>query len=109
MKPIDEELLLEQLIDNVKNCKDLEAAKALLFEICGHDAILEKAVDYCIFCHEGQFRKSGEPYAVHPILVATLVGFLSENKSNILAALLHDVIEDTNCTEEELREQFGCP
>lgn len=107
MKPIDEELLLEQLIDNVKNCKDLEAAKALLFEICGHDAILEKAVDYCIFCHEGQFRKSGEPYAVHPILVATLVGFLSENKSNILAALLHDVIEDTNCTEEELREQFG--
>lgn len=57
MKPIDEELLLEQLIDNVKNCKDLEAAKALLFEICGHDAILEKAVDYCIFCHEGQFRK----------------------------------------------------
>lgn len=107
MKPIDEELLLEQLINNVKNCKDLEAAKALLFEICGHDAILEKAVDYCIFCHEGQFRKSGEPYAVHPILVATLVGFLSENKSNILAALLHDVIEDTNCTKEELREQFG--
>lgn len=107
MKIIDEEILLEQLIENVKNCKDLEEAKGILYSVCQKDALLEKAVDCCVKFHEGQQRKSGEPYAVHPILVASLVGFLSENKATILAALLHDVIEDTSCTEEELREQFG--
>ncbi|HHW4154976.1 TPA: HD domain-containing protein, partial [Campylobacter coli] len=107
MKPVDEELLLEKLIEDIKNCRDLTRAKELLFSICQEDAIVEKAVDYCIKSHEGQVRKSGEPYAVHPILVASLVAFLSENKATILAALLHDVIEDTQCTEEELRDQFG--
>lgn len=107
MKPVDEELLLEKLIEDIKNCRDLTRAKELLFSICQEDAIVEKAVDYCIKSHEGQVRKSGEPYAVHPILVASLVAFLSENKATILVALLHDVIEDTQCTEEELRDQFG--
>ena len=107
MKALDEELFLEELIENTKNCKDLEGAKALLYSVCEKDAILEKAVECCIKYHEGQLRKSGEPYAVHPILVASLVAFLSENRATILAALLHDVIEDTVCTEEELREQFG--
>lgn len=107
MKALDEELFLEELIENTKNCKDLEDAKTLLYSICEKDAILEKAVECCIKYHEGQLRKSGEPYAVHPILVASLVAFLSENKATILAALLHDVIEDTACTEEELKEQFG--
>ncbi|MBZ7953387.1 bifunctional (p)ppGpp synthetase/guanosine-3',5'-bis(diphosphate) 3'-pyrophosphohydrolase [Campylobacter sp. W0018] len=107
MRPIDEDLLLEKLIDDVKNCKDLTRAKELLFCICESDSTLEKAVEYCVFYHEGQVRKSGEPYAIHPILVATLVGFLSDNKAAILAALLHDIIEDTKCTEEELSEAFG--
>lgn len=107
MKIIDEEILLVQLIENIKNCRDLEGAKAILYSVCRRDALLEKALDRCIQFHEGQRRKSGEPYAVHPILVASLVGFLSENRATILAALLHDVIEDTSCTEEELREQFG--
>lgn len=107
MKALDEELFLEELIENTKNCKDLEGAKALLYSVCEKDAILEKAVEFCIKYHEGQLRKSGEPYAVHPILVASLVAFLSENRATILAALLHDVIEDTACTEEELKEQFG--
>lgn len=107
MKALDEELFLEELIENTKNCKDLEGAKALLYSVCEKDAILEKAVECCIKYHKGQLRKSGEPYAVHPILVASLVAFLSENRATILAALLHDVIEDTACTEEELKEQFG--
>ncbi|MCX2682465.1 bifunctional (p)ppGpp synthetase/guanosine-3',5'-bis(diphosphate) 3'-pyrophosphohydrolase [Campylobacter sp. MIT 21-1685] len=107
MKTIDEELSLEKLIEEGKNCKDIEGAKKLLFTICGKDFILEKAVQSCIDYHEGQFRKSGEPYAVHPILVASLVAFFSGNKSTILVALLHDVIEDTNCTEEELKAEFG--
>lgn len=107
MKTFDEELLLEKLIEEIKICKNLENAKELLYRVCKKDELLEKAVERCIIYHQGQLRKSGEPYAVHPILVASLVGFLSDNKAIILAALLHDVIEDTNCTEEELKEEFG--
>lgn len=107
MKLVDEELLLERLIEQVKNCKNLEEAKELLYSVFKPDSMLEKAVNCCITYHEGQTRKSGEPYAVHPILVATLVAFLSGNKSCIIAALLHDVIEDTYCTEEELGKKFG--
>ncbi|EJQ5725879.1 hypothetical protein NZY91_001888, partial [Campylobacter coli] len=53
MKPVDEELLLEKLIEDIKNCRDLTRAKELLFSICQEDAIVEKAVDYCIKSHEG--------------------------------------------------------
>lgn len=107
MKTVDEELLLEKFIEDIKNCKDLEEAKALLFSVYTPTTLLEKAVDSCILYHKGQVRKSGEPYAVHPILVASLVAFLRSHEPSIIAALLHDVIEDTYCTQEELREQFG--
>ncbi|WP_276882282.1 RelA/SpoT family protein [Campylobacter cuniculorum] len=107
MKTFDEEFLLEKLIEEIKNCRNLENAQKILYRVCEKDAVLEKAVQRCIAYHQGQLRKSGEPYAVHPILVASLVGFLSDSRPTILAALLHDVIEDTDCTEEELREEFG--
>jgi len=102
LKAVDEEL-----IQNVRNCKDLDQAQKLLYSICQKEPILEKAVECCITCHKDQLRKGGGPYAVHPILVATLVGFLSENRSMIIAALLHDVIEDTEYSEEQLKENFG--
>ncbi len=107
MKTFKEDFLLENLIEEIKNCKNLESAQELLYFVCEKDSLLEKAVQSCISHHQGQIRKSGEPYAVHPILVASLVGFLSDNKATILAALLHDVIEDTICTEEELKAEFG--
>ncbi|AJC86124.1 RelA/SpoT family protein [Campylobacter sp. RM16704] len=107
MKLVNDELLLDRLINDVKNCKDLQRAKEILFLVFPHSNILERAVNFCIQKHEGQFRKSGEPYAVHPILVASFVAFLSPIESMIIAALLHDVLEDTNCNEEELSLNFG--
>lgn len=107
MKLINDELLLDKLVDDIKNCKDLQRAKEILFMVFPQSAVLEKAVDFCIQKHEGQFRKSGEPYAVHPILVASFVAFLSPVQSMIIAALLHDVLEDTTCSEEELNTEFG--
>lgn len=106
MKPVDEELLLEKLIEDIKNCRDLTRAKELLFSICQEDAIVEKAVDYCIKSHEGQVRKAENLMQFIPSWLQAWL-LLSENKATILAALLHDVIEDTQCTEEELRDQFG--
>ncbi|TEY03590.1 bifunctional (p)ppGpp synthetase/guanosine-3',5'-bis(diphosphate) 3'-pyrophosphohydrolase [Campylobacter sp. US33a] len=107
MKPIDEELLLEKLIEDIKFCKDVNSAKELLFSLCKPSPILEKAVTFCITQHEGQKRKSGEPYAVHPMLVACLVAFLSSNEDMIAASLLHDVVEDTHCEEKDLIREFG--
>lgn len=107
MKAVDEELLLETLIDEVVQCKDTEKASELLFRLYPSNERLKKGVEFCIDAHKQQLRKSGEPYAVHPILVASLVAFLAHNEAMILAALLHDVIEDTPHSEEELRELFG--
>ena len=107
LKALDGELFFEKLVDEVKQCKDLQGAEDILFRVYTPNERVRKAVDFCIKAHEGQERKSGEPYSVHPILVASLVAFLSSNESMILASLLHDVIEDTPYTEDELRAEFG--
>ncbi|WP_291953167.1 RelA/SpoT family protein [Campylobacter sp.] len=107
MKLINDELLLDKLVEDIKNCKDLQKAKEILFMVFPESKILKKAVEICIQKHSKQFRKSGEPYAVHPILVASLVAFLSPVESMIIAALLHDILEDTDCSEFELATNFG--
>jgi len=58
-------------------------------------------------CHRGQTRKSGEPYIHHPIAVAETLVELKMDSHTIMAALLHDVIEDTEATSEQLTEKFG--
>lgn len=57
--------------------------------------------------HEGQYRVSEEPYIVHPLVVAKILADLLVDKSTIIAALLHDVLEDTDTKPEEIRERFG--
>lgn len=57
--------------------------------------------------HEGQLRDSGEPYFVHPLQVAEILIFLNMDAATIVAALLHDVLEDTHMTRNELRRIFG--
>ncbi|OOF81360.1 bifunctional GTP diphosphokinase/guanosine-3',5'-bis pyrophosphate 3'-pyrophosphohydrolase [Rodentibacter caecimuris] len=57
--------------------------------------------------HEGQFRSSGEPYITHPVAVASIIAKMNLDHEAVMAALLHDVIEDTPYTEENLKEEFG--
>lgn len=59
--------------------------------------------------HEGQMRKSGDPYIVHPVEVAYIAAQLSLDATAITACLLHDVVEDTNCTYEDVATLFGEP
>ncbi len=68
---------------------------------------IKKAVEYIIQKHEGQFRKSGEPYYYHPIEAAKILADMHLDKTSIIAALLHDVVEDTDTTLEEIEEKFG--
>ena len=57
--------------------------------------------------HEGQYRSSGEPYITHPVAVASIIAEMHLDHEAIMAALLHDVIEDTPYTEEQLKDEFG--
>lgn len=68
---------------------------------------LNEIIDFIIEAHEGQFRKSGEPYSVHPILVATITSTFSKDEDVIATALLHDVVEDTPFTLEFVEEKWG--
>ncbi len=68
---------------------------------------IEKAYRTAEHCHRGQMRKSGEPYITHPVAVATILAEIGMTPPTLVAALLHDTVEDTDYTVEELTEDFG--
>ncbi len=70
-------------------------------------SLIEKAYHVARDAHKGQVRKSGEPYIIHPLCVAIILADLELDKETIVAGLLHDVVEDTIMTDEEIREEFG--
>ena len=69
--------------------------------------LVTRAYEYAKSLHEGQTRKSGEPYISHPIAVAKILADLNFDESVIAAGLLHDVIEDCSCTLDDLKEHFN--
>ena len=87
---------IDQLLDRVKSYN----AEADL-------NIVRKAYEFSAKAHEGQRRRSGEPYLQHPIAVAGVLTFLRTDVTAIVAALLHDTLEDTVATPEELESEFG--
>ena len=68
---------------------------------------IRTAFEYADKCHEGQKRKSGEPYIIHPLAVAQIVADQKLDSESIIAALLHDVIEDTEATHEDVAKLFS--
>lgn len=69
--------------------------------------LIEKAYNVALKKHEGQYRKSGDPYIQHPIEVAYILATLHTGPNTIAAGLLHDVLEDTNMTKEEMANEFN--
>ena len=70
-------------------------------------SLIEKAYNLAYMAHKNQLRKSGEPYIIHPLSVAIILAELQLDKETIVSGILHDVVEDTVITDEELRDQFG--
>lgn len=68
---------------------------------------IKEAIQCASNYHQGQLRKSGIPYIVHPICVACIVAFYGGDETMICAALLHDAVEDTHCTIEDVGQNFG--
>ena len=86
----------KEIIEKVKEYRDSFEEE----QIC-------KAYEFAKKKHEGQFRKSGEPYFTHPAEVAYILAELRMDVPTIIAGLLHDVIEDTDTTVEEIEKEFG--
>ncbi len=70
-------------------------------------SLIEKAYKVAEDAHVGQVRKSGEPYIIHPLYVATILADLEMDKETIAAGLLHDVAEDTEWTIQDIEKEFG--
>ena len=93
----EEKLTIEDIISKVRSyIEDEEQIK-----------VIEKAYEFAKLKHEGQFRKSGEPYITHPMNVALILISVYADYETISAGLLHDVLEDCDCTPEEMEESFG--
>jgi len=69
--------------------------------------LVEKAYNYAKKMHDGQFRSSGEPYYTHPVEVAQILADMNMDMTTIVTAILHDTVEDTNATFEDLENKFG--
>jgi GTP pyrophosphokinase len=70
-------------------------------------SLIRKAWEFCVKHHDGQIRASGEPYIIHPLEVAEVLAELQMDATAIAAGLLHDAVEDTPATNEEIAEAFG--
>ena len=70
------------------------------------DSVIVRAYEIARSLHEGQFRKSGEPYIIHPVAVAKILANFGMDNETVIAGLLHDAVEDTNYTQEDLAKDF---
>ena len=70
-------------------------------------SLIRKAWEFCVKHHEGQMRASGEPYIIHPLEVAEVLAEMKMDATAIAAGLLHDSVEDTPATNEEIAAEFG--
>src|ERR1700722_6527022 len=89
-------LQAEQLIDRVR-----------AYQPAVDSELIQKAYDYSFRMHAGQTRKSGQPYIVHPVGVAGILADLRLDAASVCAGLLHDVVEDTLATTDEIQKEFG--
>jgi GTP pyrophosphokinase len=71
------------------------------------DRMIHRAYELAVSLHAGQFRRSGEPYITHPITVAHLLAEYGMDADTLAAAILHDTVEDTELTIEDVRDEFG--
>ena len=99
---------MDAFLNKAKTINTIEGAKELLYEYMSNDnERINAALALALEAHKGQQRKSGEPYIVHPILVAAITASISSDETMVIAALLHDVVEDTEYTEDDIEERFG--
>ena len=98
---------MQKLIDKIRDVRDIESAKSALYETVDEHSQIRDALEFAIEAHKPQKRKSGEPYVIHPILVASITSTVTKDTPTIISALLHDVVEDTEYSLDYIKERFG--
>ncbi len=94
-------------IHELQNIRDVQAAQNYLFTHIAPTPQITDALEFAKEAHKEQYRKSGEPYIIHPILVAAIVAAISGDEAMVVSALLHDVVEDTDTSLEEIIQRYG--
>ena len=89
------EVLFEELIKKIK-----------AYHPSDDFSLVERAYQIASDAHKDQKRKSGEPYIIHPLCVAITLAELELDKETIVAGILHDVLEDTECTAEDMEKEY---
>ncbi len=89
--------------DNFKVLEDLMQEQGTKYNV----PLIRKAYDFCVSAHGDQKRLSGEPFYMHPFSVAKILITLGMDTESVVAALLHDVVEDTEATLDEVKKEFG--
>jgi GTP pyrophosphokinase len=87
---------LDQLIDQIQS-----------YHPTADFDLVRRAYDFAVSAHEGQTRRSGDPYVTHPLSVASIITELKLDAPSVCAAMLHDAVEDTSATVDELTDLFG--
>ena len=90
------EALYQELIDSIRR-----------YHPSDDISMIEKAYHIADEAHKDQMRKSGEPYIIHPLCVAIILADLEMDKETIAAGILHDVVEDTIMSLDEMKKEFG--
>ena len=88
--------MLSVLTDKLSNYLDSDQVKKV-----------ERAYRFAEQCHSGQMRQSGDPYITHPLAVANILADMRLDHESLMAALLHDVIEDTGVSKGQISRRFG--
>lgn len=96
-----------EIFTQVQELRTFSQAKELLANLCEITPNIQRAIVCAQKSHEGQFRQTGEPYIVHPLCVACLVAFYGGDEAMVCAALLHDVVEDTDIDLKSVEVDFG--
>ena len=94
-------------IQTLTRINDVESAVTFLHSNIPSSDRIQHALSFAESAHHGQARKSGEPYIIHPVLVASIVANLTGDEAMVVAALLHDVVEDTHITIEDVAHDYG--
>ena len=81
-------------------------SKAKLYNPVADEALIAKAYAFAEHMHAGQFRRSGEPYFVHPVGVASIIADMRLDTASIVTGLLHDTVEDTVASLDQVRERM---
>ncbi|MBE7026185.1 MAG: bifunctional (p)ppGpp synthetase/guanosine-3',5'-bis(diphosphate) 3'-pyrophosphohydrolase [Ruminococcaceae bacterium] len=90
------EAIIKKITDNIKRYNERSDIDGIM-----------RAYEYAKKAHEGQFRKSGDEYISHPLSVALIMTELEMDAPSVIAAILHDVVEDTSITLQDITEEFG--